>query len=632
MNPRLIIIAGPSRGTVFALVEGEVSVGREPSNGVYLADPSVSRKHCLIRKQSDIFSVVDLDSFNGTSVNGVPIKEQNLQHGDEITIGDVLLLFLISEGEEAETSGSIQLDDRHLITRSTIRLRREDSLYLRPENVQAALPSTSRVARDLNTLLKISTTINTIRGLEALQRQLLELILETIPAERACILLVDNTLKKIISTLVMNRLPNTNEVMNVSRTIADQVLQDNVAVLCNDVSGDHALGHAESLVASLVQSLLCVPLILFEKRLGVIYADTRAAGARFDEGHLHLLTATAAAAAVAIENAQHVEQLESENERLHREINIEHRMIGESSLMNEIYRLISKVAPSDSTVLIRGESGTGKELAAHAIHQNSARAAKPFIAINCATLTEALLESELFGHEKGSFTGAVSQKRGKLEVANGGTLFLDEVGELTIAIQAKLLRALQEQEFERLGGTRPIQIDVRIVAATNKDLEGAVRAGSFRQDLYYRLNVISFYMPPLRERREDIPLLANYFAAKCGQKAKRRIAGISIEARSCLMAYDWPGNVRELENAIERAVVLGATDLILPEDLPEATLEAASSTQQMKYYDAVKEAKKQLILDALKQAGGSYTEAAKTLGVHPNNLHRLMRNMKLKAS
>ena len=273
-------------------------------------------------------------------------------------------------------------------------------------------------------------------------------------------------------------------------------------------------------------------------------------------------------------------------------------------------------------------------MAARAIHANSPRASRPFVAINCATLTETLLESELFGHEKGAFTGAVALKRGKLEVADGGTLFLDEVGELAHSIQAKLLRVIQEREFERVGGTRPIKVDIRVVAATNRDLEQDVRDGHFRQDLYYRLNVISFMIPSLRERREDIPLLASYFAAECSRRAKRKAMHLSAEARSYLMAYSWPGNVRELENAIEHAVVLGSTDLILPEDLPEAVLETAASAGApiTKFYDAIRETKKRLILDALQQAHGNYTEAARTLGVHPNNLHRLVRTMSLKDS
>jgi Nif-specific regulatory protein len=307
-------------------------------------------------------------------------------------------------------------------------------------------------------------------------------------------------------------------------------------------------------------------------------------------------------------------------------------MIGDSSRMNDLYRFIAKVAPADATVLLRGESGTGKELAARAIHTNGPRGNRPFVAINCATLNETLLESELFGHEKGAFTGAVALKRGKLEIADGGTLFLDEVAELSLNIQAKLLRILQEREFERVGGTRSIKVDIRVVAATNRDLEADIRNGAFRQDLYYRLNVISFVLPSLRERREDIPLLANYFAAESSKRAHRRTVRISPEARSYLTGYSWPGNVRELQNVIERAVVLGSVDVVLPEDLPESILEGPTSdeTHVTRFYYAIREAKKRLIIDALKQANGNYNEAARQLGIHPNNLHRLIRNMNIK--
>src|ERR687885_979062 len=266
------------------------------------------------------------------------------------------------------------------------------------------------------------------------------------------------------------------------------------------------------------------------------------------------------------------------------------RIIGSTPAMQAVYKMIGRVAQTDATVLITGETGTGKELVAEVLHLFSTYRDGPLVKVNCAALPETLLESELFGHEKGSFTGALSQKKGKLEVADGGTLFLDEVGEMSPTMQAKLLRVLQEREFERVGSTRTIRVDVRVVAATNRDLEEAVRAGLFRQDLYYRLNVVSFEMPPLRERREDVPLLATHFAAKYGAKFKRKVTGVSPQARECLMSYDWPGNVRELENAIERAVVLGSTASILPEDLPETILEAepsspgASPTPVTKYH------------------------------------------------
>jgi Nif-specific regulatory protein len=275
-------------------------------------------------------------------------------------------------------------------------------------------------------------------------------------------------------------------------------------------------------------------------------------------------------------------------------------------------------------------------LVARALHVNSARGRKILVKIDCATLTENLLESELFGHERGAFTGAISQKKGKLEIANGGTVFLDEIGELPTSLQAKLLRVLQDREFDRVGGTRPIPVDIRVIAATNRDLAEEIKKGTFREDLYHRLNVVALTLPPLRDRREDIALLASYFVTKYSEQVKRRVVGLSPEAVKLLESYDWPGNVRELENTIERAVVLGSTDLILPEDLPETLTEAGTPsgsplTDLTSYHHAIRETKKTLILEAVKKSKGSYTEAAKSLGLHPNYLHRLIRNLNLKA-
>ena len=620
MYPRLAAIAGPLKGKTFTLVEDETSIGRESANLICLSDPSVSRRHCTITRLDELFKINDLESLNGTFVNDVPVKERFLEHGDRVRIGDYTFSFLRREGDLPSSSSTVLLDESKIITgANTLQLRITDAFHL--------------MARDLSALMKISTTINSVRGLEALQRQLLELIFEVVPADCGAILLVeDGQLEEFSSIFGLDRKSGPDRTVRVSRTITRRVLNEGISILSNEVQDSEAFNEAESLISSRIQAVLCVPLMLFDKPLGVIYLYASDPLTRFDKDQMQLVTAVAGIAAVALENARHVEWLESENQRLQEDIQLEHNMIGESQRMRDVYQFIARVAPTVSTVLIWGESGTGKELAARAIHLNSPRRNKPFIAVNCAALTETLLESELFGHEKGAFTGAVAQKKGKLEVADGGTLFLDEVGEMPQLLQAKLLRVLQEREFERVGGTRTLKVDIRLIAATNKDLEEAIRQGRFRQDLYYRLNVVALSMPPLRERREDISLLASYFVQKYSDKCNRRVTGISSEARARLTSYDWPGNVRELENAIERAVVLGTTEVILPEDLPEAALETDVPVTGgvAKYHEAVAEAKKQLILKAVEQAGGNYTEAAKLLGVHPNYLHRLIRNMNLR--
>src|SRR5581483_9654069 len=504
MNPRLVAISGPLKGLIFALNADETSIGRESSNRISISDLSLSRRHCLIRRAADTFTLTDLESRNGTFVNGVPVKERLLEHGDQIKLSDSVFLFLLEEGEAQPLSNPVQLSDDDLLKGMTVRLRVEDAAWLDANKVQAALPQEARAARDLNALLKISTAINSTRSLEALQQVLLELIAEVVPAESGAILLLhehDDRAEEFASVYGWDRKPGITEEVKVSRTIVRQVVREGVAILSNDVLENKGFDAAESLMSAQTRSLLVVPLTVLGRTLGVIYLVTGDPIAWFDEDHLQLVTAIASVAGVALENLRRLEWLKSENERLHEEINLSHNMIGEGPRMQEVYQRIARVAPTDSTVLIRGKSGTGKELAARAIHQNSLRAEQPFVAINCAALTETLLESELFGHEKGAFTGAVAQKKGKLELAEGGTLFLDEMGEMAPLLQAKLLRVLQEHEFERVGGTRTIKTDIRLIAATNRDLEEAIKTGGFRQDLYYRLNVVTLTMPSLRERR-----------------------------------------------------------------------------------------------------------------------------------
>ena len=599
VKPRLQVTAGPLADSTYFLTEAEIRIGRDPSNSLAISDLSLSRRHCLLGHRKDGYRIRDLDSRNGTFVNGEAVSEQTLNHGDQVSVGDSVFVFLVKEETDEAIMRAVEFDDH--ITQATAQIRPQDVLYLQPERILKELPATSRLGRNLNALLKISRVVHSISDLDQLQAQILALIFEAVPAERGAILLDVQGNEKFSSLFVHPATANRGEPLRLSRTITRQVMEQGVAILGADVPGSGGLSGVESLVNFNVRSLLCVPLTVFQKVIGCIYLDTTTGSARFDKDHLELVASMAGISAVALENARRLLWLEQENLRLAAEINLQHNMVGEGSLMKDVYRFLSRVAPTDSTVLVSGESGTGKELVARAIHRNSPRASRPFVAINCAAIPEGLLESELFGYERGAFTGATAQKKGRLEMADGGVVFLDEIGELAPALQVKLLRVLQEREFERLGGSRPIAVDIRLIAATNKDLAAAVKTRTFREDLYYRLNVVSVVVPPLRERREDIPILAEYFVAKFAAKCKVKAKKISAEAMAGLMNYDWPGNVRELENAIERALVLGVSDAIRPEDLPESILEKdpAPGAEEAKYHMAVKQLKKDLILTAL---------------------------------
>jgi Nif-specific regulatory protein len=630
VNPRLAAISGPLRDSFFPLKGESLSIGREASNNLALEDALVGPQHCVITCESDQCAIRDLNSLSGTFVNGLPVLERALAHGDQIAVGGSVFVFLCEE-QAAAQANPVELDETPQTSGATTRLRREDVRYLLPE-VLAALPPTERLARDLQTLLKISTTIGSIQNVESLQWQLLGLIFDVVPAERGAIL-VGSDPEDFASMVAWDRVAGPLHSVHVDCGVARQVFSERIALLRSEPPNNspEALRGAEN---QAVHSLMCVPLVQKDKAIGLIYLDTSNPTIRFNADDLHLATAIAGVAAMAIESARQLEWLGRENRRLRLESNLDHDMVGESPRMREVYQLIERVAPTDSTVLIRGESGTGKELAARAIHRNSPRRDRPFVAINCAALTETLLESEVFGHERGAFTGAVAQKRGQFEMANGGTIFLDEMGEISPALQSKLLRVLQERDCMRVGGTRAVPLNIRVIAATNKDLQQAVQEGAFRQDLYYRLNVVCLTMPPLREHKEDIPFLANHFTAKYSERCNRRVLGISPEAQPVLLEYDWPGNIRELENAIERAVALGSSEMILLEDLPETLLETSSpyTTRTSTYHEAVRQLKRQLILNAMDQSDGSVTEAAKLLGVHANYLHRLIRNLDLRVS
>ncbi|MGB7848463.1 MAG: sigma 54-interacting transcriptional regulator [Candidatus Acidiferrum sp.] len=629
MEPKLLTISGPLRKHEFALKD-EVALGSDADNFVRMDDPEVSPHHCRIAVREGRYILSDLNSCSGTLVNGIPVRQRELKAGDEITVGNSVFLFQMEESGNAASS-AVQLDEGESLTAEAVELQTDVLLNLQPESL-AALPQPARVARNLSALLRISRAIGSLRDEESLPWQLLGLIFDVIPAERGAILLTEEDSLEVRSQVAWDRVLGPDHPVHVSQVVVRRVMEEGVSLIDSGGADGKSDAPEEGKERRPRRAFLCVPMMSSGRAIGIIYLESSSPATTFTQDDLQLLSAIAGLGVIGIENARQFERLGSENQRLRAEVSLTHDMVGGSARMREVYQFIERVAPSDSTVLICGESGTGKELAARAIHQNSARRNHPFVALNCAALTETLLESELFGHEKGAFTSAVCQKKGYLEVAEGGTIFLDEIGELSPILQAKLLRVLQEREFVRVGGTRPIKINVRFLAATNKDLQKAVREEKFRADLFHRLNVISITLPALREHPDDIPALAEHFMARHAKKCSRGVRWISDQALACLTQYDWPGNIRELENAMERAVVVGSSERILPEDLPDALLESAKSggNAATKYHEAIRNLKKQLILSALEQTGGSITEAAKQLGVHANYLHRLVRNLELR--
>ena len=514
MPPELVIVDGAGAGARYRLNAAEQEIGRAPGCAIPLSDPAAGWKHCSVKHEEGRWVLTDYRTPAGTHVNGKRAQRQMLVDGDQVRIGETTLLFRVEE-----VASKIEPAQAFLLRACTL-------LFM----FRALASAQEGEPRHL------------------IETQLVRLIGDLLPCDGGFLLLGKGEAG----------LRTAAEERGIEARGSESA-----AALIGRMAKEGAVDGDDGLVA--------LPLYVRGELEGALVVRPLARGAEARE----ILSAIATLGSAALENARQVEQLETEKSLLAEQLRAGSEMVGASAPMERLSKMIARVAPRDTTVLILGESGTGKELVAQEVHRLSTRSARPFVAINCAALTETLLESELFGHEKGAFTGAVVLKKGKLEVANGGTVFLDEIGEMAPVLQAKLLRVLQLREFQRVGGTRTLTLDVRLIAATNRDLAAEVKSGAFREDLYHRLNVIALRTPPLRERRDDVPVLARHFLRKAAARCGRRIQGFSAEAERYLVAYGWPGNVRELENAIERAVVLGEGEMILPEDLPETVLEEA---------------------------------------------------------
>ena len=470
----------------------------------------------------------------------------------------------------------------------------------------------------LKALYDISQSINSITDIDSLLEHVMEVAVQAVEAERGFLVLSEDeslrvrTARNISAETAMDK-------DGFSRSIVNRVIESRKPILTMDAQADKRFEGAESLIMKQIRAAACVPFHLRGRFLGAICLDSKTHRAKFTLETMTFLSAFADLAAIAIENARMMERLREENRLLRSEVERRYgfsEIVGNSSKMQQIFSLLNKILQSDISTLFEGESGTGKELAARALHYNGQRHEKPFIVQFCGNLSEHLLESELFGHKKGSFTGAISDKRGLLEVANGGTFFLDEIADIPPAIQAKLLRVLQEGEFRRVGDTETRRVDVRIMSATNKSLATQVEKGNFREDLYYRLNVITVTLPPLRERNGDIPLLVNHFLKKNSEKAGVPMKRVTPEAMRILEGYHWPGNVRELENAVERAIVLAGEHGITPAELIISPAPQTASSRR-----TLKDHEKELVMRCLKENGNNKTRTAQELGVSLRWLH-----------
>ncbi len=480
--------------------------------------------------------------------------------------------------------------------------------------------------RYLSALVEISQEINSIQELETLLERILDIALQQLSAERGFVLLREGRDDTLVPRVSKNIDPTkASEVSEISSSAIQKVITTRKSILTYDVQSDKSFDATESVILHQIRSIACVPLLLKGQLIGVIYIDSRGKTAGFDQQSLEFLNAFSNQAAIAIENARLLDSLRNENELLKGEF---HRIysfkeiIAKSKGMERVLQLMGKVLNNTAVVLVTGETGTGKELVARAIHYNGPRKNNPFVTVNSAAIPENLLESELFGYKKGAFTGANTDKKGLIELADSGTLFLDEIGELPLGLQVKLLRFLQEREIQRLGDNRPIKVDVRIIAATHRNLAEEVREGRFREDLYYRLNVIEINIPPLRERKKDIPLLAQHFLKKFSQLMDKPITGFQPAALEKLIAYPWPGNVRELENAIERAVILASQPLISEEDI---ILNSISESDGIEAGMTLEEVSRLLLEKTLRANDGNKTRTAEAMGVSLRWVHYKMK-------
>ncbi len=623
---RLIVRQGPNQGTVYDLVEDSITLGRDPFNLIQLPSEAVSRNHALIERvgqeDGEHWTIKDLNSKNGVLLNGKRTESGTLRNGNLIQLGDCALRFFDEEFEsvaaEEATGPGPKLTVRDVLHRETI---------------AAGPPALDAGATDaqkqLHALLVLSQAAGSAQSYSELFESVTRAVEENLSPHRTVPILFDER-RGLVRPWVSDRGEFDQHLARIpiSSTVVEYVRKNRAAILSESARKDRRLAGAKSITAHEIASAMCAPMLLGDRLLGAIYVDRLGDAEGFAKSDLKILNAVAVQTAAAIENVRIRNAMGRERYVREKEARGAYDIVGRCEPMQQMFRFIAKAAPTSAAVLIEGESGTGKELVARAIHLNSPRRHQPFEAVNCAAMAPTLLESELFGHVRGAFTGADKDRPGRFELADGGTLFLDEIGELPESSQSKLLRVLESGELRRVGDVKDRSVNVRLVAATNKRLAEEVQAGRFREDLYFRLNVLHITLPPLRERPGDIPLLAEeflkHFAKKCGRPKLR----YEDRVLRLFETHRWPGNVRELKNVVERMVVMAEGEVLTVDDVPFETRDggADSAGEGGRFYHdgapvTLKDLERNHIARTLKHTGGNKKEAARILGIDRSTLY-----------
>ncbi|WP_437636465.1 sigma 54-interacting transcriptional regulator [Sorangium sp. So ce854] len=639
----LEVTQGLAAGRTFELQGELITLGRSPDNRVVLDDRHVSGAHARIVSGPEGVVLEDLRSTNGTSV---------ARRGERIELGPGRSAVALQTGDV------IELGSGDAVTRLSVTIPEEadDARVVSIRRLDEIEPAQAKIERDpsaLSAMYAAQKRIGAANDLDQVLAEIADAVLALVPSStHVTVVLRDDDQEPgaapaaFVPVLTRVRAeagrgaPPAGPVP-ITRSVYRKVIKERAAVLAADAPIE--VGQTESLMGASIRSTLAVPLWKGEEIIGVLQADNRSAPGMLNANDLETLLVLAANASLAVANARLIKRLVLAEERLQKENSFlkgreEKRrgggavdIIGKSEAMRRVIAQLDKVVDTRVTVLIEGETGTGKELIAAAVHYRSRRRDKLFVAQNCAALAESLLESELFGHKKGSFTGATEEKKGLFEIADGGTLFLDEITETPLSLQSKLLRALQEGEIRQVGATSPKHVNVRIVAATNRNLEDEVARGRFREDLYYRLKVFPIRLPPLRERRDDIPVLAAHFLERYADEIGKPCGGFSQQAMELMVAYDWPGNVRELQNEVQRLVIqldpgsFATPELLSPRIRQVEGLVARAGTPKGSLKEMMDAVEKYFLLEALRGHNNNKTNAAKALGITREGLHKKLR-------